>query len=591
MKPVKWTRETVIEAIKGCTSIKDFKRRYGGAFGAMKRNGWDDLKQLITGNAVTSQPQPHPQWTRERIAEILKTCSSGKDFRRRYCGAFDAMKRNGWDDLKQLLPSHQPGYVHPASIPKYTRTYLATLVQNCQSRFEFRYTYPQAYSKICQKGWCDLLNQLPSYPSREDETPVWVVYKWNFLETNAVYIGLTNNFDRRVSEELRNASTSPVKQYLAETGCTYSVDLLQTGLHSHEAADYERMYIEKYRADGYTVINRHPGGSLGGYLGGGRYASKSDAEILDEIFLKFHSYRDLMHNGKSLYRVVQARNLYEAVWTRLPKQPNVKYSIDHLLGIIGTCTTFSEFVSRYPLEYKYMAKRCMCHMLSGLDRTVPRVIPDGFDEAVALVNNGTLTRKEAASRLGISVNWFRCLGKGKLLPYSKIVSIRPKKPKYTKIDKTAKRAQKASEIIDIVRNKYSTLAELRNDTNLYAQVKRYGLSKTVSGFLERQNRAEISYSYAKAVASRYTRLTDFTRSEPSIYTACRKNGWTDILNELSRIYKKSSDIGLDDIRSALNECGSRTEFNKRFPSETYAAKKLGIYNDLVKDMPKRSGKK
>ena len=92
-------------------------------------------------------------------------------------------------------------------------------------------------------------------------------------------------------------------------------------------------------------------------------------------------------------------------------------------------------------------------------------------------------------------------------------------------------------------------------------------------------------------ASECHTLNEFVKNYPSEYAACRNNGWNDILDSLGRTYRPSETITDEDIRAALAQCKTRTEFNIRFRSESYAAKKRGIYNDLVKHLPKQTGKR
>ena len=108
MYKIKWTRETIAEALKDCTSGNDFRKRYSGAFEAMKRHGWEDLKALLPthssnlGDTGQAPVNNSARWTRESLAAVIKTCTSGKEFKRRYPGAYDALRKNGWKDLLML---------------------------------------------------------------------------------------------------------------------------------------------------------------------------------------------------------------------------------------------------------------------------------------------------------------------------------------------------------------------------------------------------------------------------------------------------------------------------------------------------------
>ena len=242
-----------------------------------------------------------------------------------------------------------------------------------------------------------------------------------------------------------------------------------------------------------------------------------------------------------------------------------------------------------------MSHKGICHMLSSLDRTVALPTPDGFDDAVALVNSGKLTRKAAAECLGITVSQLNVRGRGILKPVKDIrelirmendaLSLAKKNEKIQ-----AKRQSKRAELLGLVESKYTKLSELRNDKNLYSQIKRYGLYSIVSAKLEHKNRIEVTRDDVSLAVSKCRTYAQFMKDYPSEYGAARRNGWEDLLEPLSRSYTKSADITLERIKECIGQCASRTEFSKRFSSEYNAAKKRGIYDELVKDMPKQSGK-
>ena len=545
MKKHIWTRESITEVIKTCKSINDFKKRYSGAFKSMKQHGWSDIKQFVaTGSVVQSvtEPQisnpkpPHSPWNREEIAEVIKTCKSCNDFEKRYGGAYKAMINKGWTDLKQLLPTHSPEYLKEHPQEKYPHEVLVDLISRCDSISSFKTLYPRAYRSLKEKRMESLLDGLPMYSTIGNEPAIWCVYKWTFKPSNAVYIGLTKDFESRVKDELSYTKTSPVKQYLDDTGDSYTVEQIETHLQSKEASALEIQYISKYRNEGYVVLNRHPGGGLGAYQRA--TDPRTDDEILDEIFSKYHSYKELRENGTELFGQVCRRNLYERVWERLPKYATVKYDINYLNSIIQSCTKFMEFKQRYPEEYKYIKSHRMGNMLSGLDRSVERVLPEGFADAVALVNEGKITRTEAAKRLGKSISWFVVTGKGLLKPARHDNKLSKTKNTYQKVDWEAKRAKRKAELIELVKTKYTKLSELRADKNLYAKIKRHGIYKDVSAFLLHERRKIVTRDDISQAVSHCTSYSQFMQEYKSEYGVAQRKGWTDLLDSLPRKNKK-----------------------------------------------------
>jgi hypothetical protein len=143
-------------------------------------------------------------------------------------------------------------------------------------------------------------------------------------------------------------------------------------------------------------------------------------------------------------------------------------------------------------------------------------------------------------------------------------------------------------IIEEVVNKYSTMSELVADTNLYMMVKRYHVYTEVSKRLRHHNRPKLTESDVKTAADKCTTLAEFMKEYPSEYQVARNNHWEHLTSHLTRTYKKTDELTYEHIWDCAHRCSGRTEFNKKYHSESYAAKKRGIYEELVADIPKHT---
>lgn len=242
--------------------------------------------------------------------------------------------------------------------------------------------------------------------------PIWVIYKWHFIESNSVYIGLTRHYKNRISTELRQGT---VYEHIHRTNDSYTVGIILEGLTASEAAEAERSYIAEALLSGATVLNKNGGGGLG------------------------------------------------------PNPPRSKESV-----------------------------------------------------------------------------------------------------------------------INEVTSKYSTLDELRADNNLYTMVKRYRVYTEVSKRLRHHNRPKLTEDDIKSAASKCTTWAQFMKEYPSEYQVVHKNHWEHLTSHLERTYKKTDELTYEHIWDCAHSCSSRTEFNKKYRSESYAAKKRGIYDEIVADMPKQT---
>ena len=141
-------------------------------------------------------------------------------------------------------------------------------------------------------------------------------------------------------------------------------------------------------------------------------------------------------------------------------------------------------------------------------------------------------------------------------------------------------------------SQYRSVKELCGNNALLKALKtRPGLYRRATKSLIKLHRSKFPRDYMEQVVGCCRTLREFMVSYPSEYCACKRNGWDDLLGKLARTNVPSTDVTDESIREAVAKCTSRLEFNTRFRRETYVAKKRGIYEDVVKHLPKQTGKR
>jgi hypothetical protein len=240
-----------------------------------------------------------------------------------------------------------------------------------------------------------------------------------------------------------------------------------------------------------------------------------------------------------------------------------------------------QFKNMYPDEWHYIGTHALKRHLFPRNVKPKITVEYSYDDildAAGRVNARTLSQTEAGKLFGISWAKFRllCDSMGIYLRPSGYI---PKGNGWTK-----------EKLVAAILDKCQTVKDLRNNTALKAAARRHGIYNEVVSMLHRARRTHITREETMQAASECHTLNEFMKKYPSEYQTCRNNGWTDILDGLGRTYRQSDLITDEAIRAALAQCKTRTEFNIRFRSESYAAKKRGIYNELVKNVPKQTGK-
>lgn len=189
--------------------------------------------------------------------------------------------------------------------------------------------------------------------------PLWVIYRWHFIESNSVYIGLTRHYKERIRQELYRGT---VHEHIQSTNDSYNVGIVLEGLTASEAAEAERDYIAEALTSGATVLNKNAGGSLG------PTTPRSKESIIDEVVSKYSTLSELVADN-NLYTMVKRYHVYTEVSKRLRHHNRPKLTEDDIKSAASKCTTWAQFMKEYPSEYQVVRNNHWEHLTDHLART------------------------------------------------------------------------------------------------------------------------------------------------------------------------------------------------------------------------------
>lgn len=89
-----------------------------------------------------------------------------------------------------------------------------------------------------------------------------IIYVYEFIETKTAYIGLTNNFKKRNSVRKYNKNDS-VTEYIESSKLKPKIIFLTDYIDALEAQILENIFIKEYKENGWKILNKISGGSLG----------------------------------------------------------------------------------------------------------------------------------------------------------------------------------------------------------------------------------------------------------------------------------------------------------------------------------------
>lgn len=249
IKIPKWNKENChIEALKHNTR-KDFRLNNQTVYQFARKNNWlDDIcSHMIIKFKI-------PKWTKEECYNEALKFNTRNQFRKNNRNIYNCAWVNNW--LNDIC-SHMPINV----IFKWSKEECQKEALKFNTRSKFSLYSSSCYSISIKNGW---LNDICSHMIKPN-TLLYdrIIYVYKFSD-NSVYIGLTKNFKIRERNRRKNKNDS-VTKHIIKTKLIPEVIFLTEFIPALEAQKLEQFYIDKYRSEGYIILNKYKGGSLGGY--------------------------------------------------------------------------------------------------------------------------------------------------------------------------------------------------------------------------------------------------------------------------------------------------------------------------------------
>jgi hypothetical protein len=237
------------EALKYTKRI-DFGKNSPTACKYARNNGWmneicSHMKEII---------KPNNYWDYENCkCEALKYKSRG-EFRAKSSGAYSSARLNNW--LNEIC-SHMIGRTNPKGYWTIERCRNIALKYNTKKDFA---TYDKTAYKMAHKRiWID---EICSHMEVLGDKLFRCVYSYEFPD-NSVYVGLTCNLSER-NEERKKNKRDQVTKHISETNLVPKMKKLTSYIPVKEASNLEIFHIEKYKREGWNVLNKIKGGGTGG---------------------------------------------------------------------------------------------------------------------------------------------------------------------------------------------------------------------------------------------------------------------------------------------------------------------------------------
>lgn len=237
--------------------------------------------------------KPPFYWTEERIREVAKECISRSDFYNKYSTA--CVKARELQILDGLFPrKHKPNnYWNEENIRKHAKEF--------RTKTEFCKKYTKGYYNALKLNIIDDLNfKTVGHKFKR------CVYIFKF-ELNYIYIGLTCDYERRIQEHLGGKYNTTVQKFMQQNpSLKFDYYKISKYIDSKQAAIQEKMLINKYKKEGYNILNKVKGGGLGGF-------KKYSNEYIFNIFKQYTKASEVIKEYPGVYHAAQSRKILNKV--------------------------------------------------------------------------------------------------------------------------------------------------------------------------------------------------------------------------------------------------------------------------------------
>ena len=208
------------------------------------------------------------KWDYDSCYELARQCVKRSEIKERSQRAYSVILKNGWmSDYTWLLPVDVLRHQKRPNRVKWSYEKCREHALKFDTLAEFRKSNPTIYTISKRNGWIDDFDWLSRkgniYTSRTDN-----VYAYFFGGLNSVYVGRTIEPKSRDLSH-NTSSRSTVFRFATDNSITVpEMTILESGLTVMEGLVREDYYCNKYRDEGWNILNIARTGVKSGSIGG-----------------------------------------------------------------------------------------------------------------------------------------------------------------------------------------------------------------------------------------------------------------------------------------------------------------------------------
>lgn len=331
---IKWTYDACKKEAEKYKTLNEFLTNNRNAYMAAYNNGWLDT--------YTWFEKKRKNWDYETCYKEALKYKSRQEFSKNCGYGYELAREMGWLDDYTWFSQSKTG-------KKWTYETCYQEALKYKSKSEFHKNKNGAYHVALKNGWLDdytwMIQLENPYHNNMDN-----VYAYFFTESNSVYVGRTIDIKRRDWEH-RNIKTDTVLKFANTNNVEIpEITIIETGLSLENGRDKEDYYKNKYKAEGWNVLNKGKTGKTCGSIGklGGKWTKKSCLEEAQ----KYKTIGEFHKKSVSAYqKALKMGWINDYTWLESKIMPSNYWTYERCFDAAMDCKTKVEFRSKYPTAY------------------------------------------------------------------------------------------------------------------------------------------------------------------------------------------------------------------------------------------------
>lgn len=225
------------------------------------------------------------------------------------------------------------------------------VAKSCTTSSEFSKRFSVAYSKSKKQKWFDTFSWLIDDRINIITDRIDLVYAYEFIDFQAVYVGRTLIRRKKTRDWEHIFEDDPVSRFAKLNNIPVpQMRVLESNLTLKEGVEKEEYYVNKYKSEGWNILNKAKTGSIG-TIAKGRWTKKSCYEEA----LKYTTKTDFRQNSLRAYTYAKESGWLET-YTWLSKKPRKlkgsRYTYEICFELAKECTHRADFEHKYAQAYK-----------------------------------------------------------------------------------------------------------------------------------------------------------------------------------------------------------------------------------------------